>query len=338
LKRKPVAAVLGAAALLVLAACGSSGSEESSDGADGATPTIRVGTIATSGLAILHVMQSKPGDLSLSEGTAYQTKFNAFAGSPDILQGLATGTLDAGAVGAVGLFPALKQGVDLKITGELFEEKAGNLSTTWLVKNDSPIKSAADFKGKTMASNSVGSPVYYIAKSYFADAGLTVDKDYKVVAVPFPNMTQALDSGQVDLAPVIMPQLAEALTSGKYRVLFKDTDVQNPYVQTLMVFRQSFIDEHPDAVKAFMADFGKSADYVNDPKNKTNVVASVSAVTKVPAASLDYFGTKDYYYVPPKGAPQAEAIQANWDWYKENGGVDKDYDVADYLDPSLLPK
>jgi ABC-type nitrate/sulfonate/bicarbonate transport system substrate-binding protein len=335
-KRKHIAAVVGAAGLLLaLAACGDGGSAAADSGG---TPTIRVGTITTSGLATLHLMQSTPDNLALSDGTAYKTQFNGFAGSPDILQGLATGTLDAGAVGATGLFPAIKQGVKLKITGELFEEKSGSLSTTWLTKKDSPVKTAADIKGKTIATNSVGSPVYYIAKSYFGAAGATMDKDYKVVAVPFPNSSQALDSGQVDVAPVIQPQLGAALASGKYNVLFKDTDVQDPYVQTLLVFRQSFIDQHPDAVKAFMADYGKSAAYAADPANKQNVIASVSAVTKAPASSLGYIGTDQYYYIPPKGAPQVDAIQKNWDWYKDQGGVDQSYKVTDFIDNSLLPK
>lgn len=323
-------------ASLTLAACGTASEGGSSDG--GGPVTIRMGTIPTSGMAIIHVMANPPSDLKLEgNNNAYKLEFFSFAGSPEITQGLATGTLDAGVVGVTSIFPALKADVKLRITGEFFEERSGWLSTTWLVKKGSGITSAADMRGKVMGTNSVGSPVYWIGKSYLSDAGLEEGKDYKVVAVPFANMEEAIDSGKVDVGPMVMPFLKRALDSGKFDVLFADTDVQDPYVQSVMAFRQSFIDQHPDAVKAFIADWRTTAQYIRDEANHDKVIEAIAKTMNVPADSLQYVGTRDFYYVPENGRPNVEAIQANWDWFYKVGGVDKQYNIRDYIDEQYLP-
>ena len=329
--------ILVTACALCVAACGGADSESS---ATGSSPVdIRIGNIPTSGLVILHTMLHPPADLKLDGASAYKTTEQSFAGTPDILQGLSTGSLDAGAVGATAMFPALEKGIGLLITGELFELRSGGFDNSYFVKKGSGINGPEDMRGKTMATTQVGSPAYWIGVAYLKRAGLEPKKDYKVATVPNANMLQALDAGHVDMAPMILPFLNQARAeTDKYQELFPYSEVQDPYVQSLLVFNKKFAAAHRDAVKAFLADWSKTAKYVNDPANHENVVKVVSDVTKVPAKSLDYVATKNFYYLPPSGSPDLDAIQKNWDWFRKFGGVDKAYIVRDYVDPGLLPQ
>lgn len=302
-------------------------------------PTVRIGQIPTSGLVIGHVLDQQPEGLELTgRDSAYELEVTQFSGSPDIVQGIAAGTLDGGAVGATAIFPLLRQEVGVTIVGEYFEERSDYLSPSFLTTADSGITSIEDLRGKTVGINSVGSPVYWAAVGHLrAEAGLEPDEDYTVVAVPFPNMLDALDAGEIDIAPIIQPWLAPALESGKYSPLFDDTDVQDPYVQSLMVLRNDFIEEHPDATAAFVADWAASAEFVRDPANHDAVVQAVADATSVPAENLGYVATEEHYYFPEQGMPNIEAIQSNWDWFFDVGGIDEQFDVNDYVNPDLLP-
>jgi NitT/TauT family transport system substrate-binding protein len=334
LKRLPV--VITVLVGLFLTACGQ-GEATPAAGVQSAPIKIRLGSIPTSGLAVMHVISQPPTGLQLPNTGAYDLEVTQFSGSPEIQQGLATKTLDAGAVGAAAIFPALKQGIGLKVTGELMEERKGWLTSAWMVRKDSGISSLADLRGKTVATNSVGSPVYWTGKGHLDDIGLSPNKDYKVVAVPFANMEKALSAGQVDLAPMIMPFAKAARESGKYNVLFEGTDELNPSVQSLLVFSQDFIDQHRDTVKAFMKDWAAAAEFVRDPANHDAVVEAVAKVTNAPPAALQYVATQDFYYIPENGAPNVESIQLLWDWMVQVGGTDKAYKIEDYLDKELLP-
>ena len=299
----------------------------------GDSPTIRIGQIPTSGLVIGHVLDQQPEGLELAgRDVDYSLEVTQFSGSPDIVQGIAAGTLDGGAVGATAIFPLFRQDVGVTIVGEYFEERSGYLSPSFLTRADSGITSIEDLRGRTVGINSVGSPVYWAAVGHLrAEAGLEPDEDYTVVAVPFPNMLDALDSGEIDIAPIIQPWLVPALETGDYAPLFDDTDVQDPYVQSLMVFRNDFIEEHPDATAAFVDDWAAAAEFVREPANHDAVVQAVADATSVPAENLGYVATEEHYYFPEQGAPNIEAIQSNWDWFYEIGGIDEQFDVNDYV-------
>lgn len=335
---------------LVLAACDTGGdqagtgtgegtpTDDAAEPGDEGAVTIRYGSIPTSGLTIGHVLDANPDDLELEgRGSAYELESTYFAGSPDIVQGLAAGTMDAGAVGATAIFPLFRQGVEVRIVGEYFEERSDFLTPSYLARAGSGIESVEDLRGRTVATNSVGSPIYWTAIGHLREHGMEAEEDYTIVAVPFPNMLDALDAGEVDAAPIIMPWLRPALDSGDYDVLFSDTDVQDPYVQSLLVFSKAFLDEHPDAAKAFIADWAASAEFVRDEANHASVVEAVAEITNTPAENLAYVATQDHYFFPERGAPNVEAIQQNWDWFHEVGGIDEPYDVEDYIDPEFRP-
>ena len=74
------------------------------------------------------------------------------------------------------------------------------------------------------------------------------------------------------------------------------------------------------------------------PRNRDKVIEASAAATKIPAAVLDRFLlTKQDYYRPPNGAVNVEALQEEWDFFRERGGIKQDLEVTDHVIDDLLP-
>jgi ABC-type nitrate/sulfonate/bicarbonate transport system substrate-binding protein len=121
------------------------------------------------------------------------------------------------------------------------------------------------------------------------------------------------------------------MATGLFAPLFKLTDVQNPFVQLMQGFSGDFVRKNPVAVRKFMEDFATVANYVNNPANRSAVIATTAAISKMETAVLDKFLlTNDDYYRPAHGAVDVAALQKNWDFFRQEGGITKPLRVSEY--------
>jgi ABC-type nitrate/sulfonate/bicarbonate transport system substrate-binding protein len=324
--------------MVVVGACGDDDDDGNGDGGGGGGEssqpvTIRMG-FTIPNMDALYAMKSMP-ELAPNLGKAYDIEWFQFASTGETVQGLATGTLDGAVIGSLSAANAIEKGSDIVITGEYLEEKPGYATSAWLVKKDSDIKSAADMEGKTLGVPT-GSVLDWLGQAELAEAGV---EDYKTVSVQYPTAADALKEGKVDMAMVVEPWKSLSVNDGWARVVFDTNDVVDPLVGTLQGFSPEFVDENPEAVKAFMEDWSKVFDWTLDPANREEVIKSSSEVTKIPAEDLDsYLLTENDVYRPPGGALDQEALQMNWDFFREAGAMEKDLQVSDYVRPELLPQ
>jgi len=72
------------------------------------------------------------------------------------------------------------------------------------VMPDSPIKSLAELKGKTVAINAPKNILYLLAASVLAEHGLSANSVTFVTNIPFPAMSAALKAGKIDAA--VLPE------------------------------------------------------------------------------------------------------------------------------------
>jgi ABC-type nitrate/sulfonate/bicarbonate transport system substrate-binding protein len=273
-------------------------------------------------------------------GRYYTIVWNQFAGTALGVQGIAAGTLDAATVGSLSMPNGIEQGADIVVTGEFIEERSPFFSTAWMYKKDSGIKTIADLKGKNVATSAIGGSTDYIQDFYIRDkAKLLPGTDYKKIELPFAQQQEALLNGKIDLGLFPQPFYGRAMATGLYAPLFRLTDVQNPFVQLMQGFSGAFVKANPVAVRKFMEDWVTVANYVKDPKNRSAVIATTNAVTKIPVAMLDTFMlTNDDFYRPEHGAVNGPALQKNWDFFHQEGGIKKVLKVNDYLSPVSVTK
>ena len=283
---------------------------------------------------IKYVMMHRP-EVAKHLNTSYEIEWQEFSGTALGVQGLAAGTLDCATVGGLSVANGLDRGADIVLLGEFIEERSGNFSTAWMVRKDSGIASLADLRSKNVATNAVGGSTDYLQDFHIAErAGLKPERDYKKVEVPFGQMQETLLAGRVDMGLFPQPFYGAINATGDVKPMFRLTDVIDPFVQLLNGCRRDFVESHQEAIARFQEDWARVAEWIADPANRDAVVAASSKATKIGADVLDRFLlTDEDYYRPPSGEVNVEALQSEWDFFRERGGIKRDLKVSDHLYP-----
>lgn len=289
---------------------------------------------------VKYVMMAMP-EVAPNLGTWYEIEWNQFAGTALGVQGLAAGTLDCATVGGLSSANGFDQGADFVITGEIISEATPpqDFSTSWMALADSGIESVEDLEGKTVATSAIGGSTDYLQDIYIEEqAGLVPGEDYEKVEVPFSQQIEALLAGRIDVGLYPQPFWGALQAEADTVTLFRVTDVINPFVQLLNGCRRAFIEENPDAMKKFVEDWATVSEWVRDPANREAVIEASAQATQLPREVLEqYLITELDYARPENGALDVEALQNEWDFFKEAGGIESDLQVEDHVIPEYLP-
>jgi ABC-type nitrate/sulfonate/bicarbonate transport system substrate-binding protein len=135
-------------------------------------------------------------------GKTYNIEWTQFQGTAPMTQALAAGALDCATQAPLSLANGVVGG-NLKayIVAQHVYEKPGGFSVYWAVKDDSPIKTIADLKGKTIGISVIGGGTYGPFAMLLKKNGVDPDKDIKLVEVGFAVSEDALRQGRVDARP-----------------------------------------------------------------------------------------------------------------------------------------
>lgn len=161
------------------------------------------------------------------------------------------GTLQIGTSSTIGLVTAHAKGIPLQIvapTSIYLSEKPGELL---LVRKDSPIHTAADLSGKTIASPALGDLISTATFAWIDQNGGDA-KTVHQVELPSAATPAALAAGRIDAAAMNEPRLSEAIQSGNFRALGKPYDAIAPrFLIACFVILADFGNTHVDAVRRF---------------------------------------------------------------------------------------
>src|SRR5262247_4478775 len=119
-------------------------------------PTIRVGWTIPAEESKYWLMRRPEQFPNL--GKSYKIEFTQFQGTAPMVQAMVAGALDCSTQAPLSLANGALQG-DLQayIVSQHVGERPGSFSVYWAVKDDAPIKSSADMKGKSVGTNVFGS-------------------------------------------------------------------------------------------------------------------------------------------------------------------------------------
>jgi sulfonate transport system substrate-binding protein len=299
-------------------------------------PTIRIGWTVPAEEAKWLIM--KRPELFPNVGTKYKAEWFQFQGTPPMSQALLAKALECATQAPISFGKAVSEGeLQAYILGSLAQERKGSFAVLWAVKEDSPIKVAADLKGKTVATSVFGGGIHYVMMIWLERHGIDPQKDITQREVAFPLVEDALRSGRVDTGPFAQPFWARAAEKGGLRPLFSLSDVQSPLTETFEACRKEFVDSNPEAVRAYMADFKTATQYALAHPDEARKVTS--EVTKIDLPTLDkYLMTERDFYRDPVGTPDFASIQKTWDLFYEKKYLAKRLDVTAYQRPDLTPK
>jgi sulfonate transport system substrate-binding protein len=144
----------------------------------------------------------------------YEIQWTEFPAAAPLAEALNADAVDLGPIGDAPLIFALAAGAPVKAIGVNRSDPYG---TAVLVRPDSPLKTAADLKGKTIATNR-GSIGHYIALKALASANLKPDAATFRFLAP-SDAKLAMTQGAVDAWATWEPYTAMAETAGHARVL-----------------------------------------------------------------------------------------------------------------------
>lgn len=286
----------------------------------------------------LWLMSARP-DLAPNLGKRYELKQILFQANPERFQAYLAGEIDAGTAPGLAVIFARAQGLDMKIVASVCLEAAGKqwFSTTYMVKDDGPIKTTKDLKGGTIAIVGIKTATDLWARAGLINAGLIPDRDTKVVPMVFPAIGDAVRSGKVSAGTFVEPFYSAEVAKGGLRKLFTATEAVGYDHELLDIwFGEKFLKAHPEAVRAFLADY--------------------VAVTKYYVANTEQ-AKRDLHKVGFVRTP-LDIYLKNADWKRDPGGrvdvdslkklslfmldklqwIDKPVSVDSMVDQSYLPR
>ncbi|PRD64911.1 ABC transporter substrate-binding protein [Malikia granosa] len=144
----------------------------------------------------------------------YDIKWSEFPAAAPLAEALNADAVDFGIIGDAPLLFTLAAGSRVKAFAASRSDAYG---TAILVQPDSPLKSAADLKGKRVATNR-GSIGHYVTLKALDAVGLSAD-DIQLRFIPPAEAKLALTQGSVDAWATWDPYTALAETSKHARVL-----------------------------------------------------------------------------------------------------------------------
>jgi sulfonate transport system substrate-binding protein len=199
--------------------------------------------------APLLVLQKAQGSLEKKlTALGFGVKWVEFPAGPQLLEGLNVGAVDFGYVGETPPIFAQAAGAQFYYIGN---DPAAPRAESLVVRQDSPIKSVAELKGKKIALNK-GSNVHYLLVRLLEKNGLKLSDVQPVYLAP-ADARAAFESKNVDAWAIWDPFTAAAEKQAQARVLADGTGgVANNF--QFYLGARSFVEKNPQVIHAVFED------------------------------------------------------------------------------------
>ncbi len=261
-------ATLALATVLLVAGCSNTpaGSPNTTPGTPDA---VTVGVIAILDVAPIYLGKQKDFftkrniNLTLTQAT----------GGAAIVPAVVSGQYQFGFSNMVSLLLASGNGLPLKVVcnGNNSTGVDGSDFAALMVKADSPIKTAADLAGKTVAANTLKNIVDTSVRASVRKAGGD-PKAVKFVELPFPQQPAALQSGQVDAIFVVEPFQQAVLAQGGRKIASSYVDAAPNLVVATYFTSQQLMSSKPDLVKRFTEAMNESLAYADSHPDEVRAI------------------------------------------------------------------
>ena len=270
---------------------------------------------AMSSIDIVPIVIAKEKGYFEEEGL--ELDFQLFTAAKDRDAALQAGELDGVIADEIAISIYQNSGIDMKITG------ATNGAWTLVVGKDSGIENLEDLKGKKMAI-SENTMIDYLSDYIAEENGINSSEIEKIAIPAMPARLEALRNKQVDAAILPAPFNDTAVADGgKGLATIDNADI----MISAIGFLQDQIDNNEEAIKAFFTGYNKAVEYMKN----TDLKEYEDIVIKTVGYSED---TKGNIILPELNVnylPDAEKVQAVFNWSKDNGIISKDLKAEDII-------
>src|SRR5213082_927752 len=211
-------------------------------------------------------------------GPNVEIQWFTYNAGPSAMEAMFAGSLD---LTYVGQGPALN--AHFKSNGEEIRVIAGaaNAGAALVVKSDSPIKTAADFRGKKIATPQLGNTQDISCRAWLKAQGFKVTQtggDVIVLPTNNPDQLVLLQNNGVDAVWTVEPWVTRLEREAKARVFLEDKDV----ITTWLVSSTKFLSSQRDLAKKAVAANAELTDWIqkNPDEAQKLLIDELAAETK----------------------------------------------------------
>jgi NitT/TauT family transport system substrate-binding protein len=182
--------------------------------------------------------------------------------------------LEVGQASTFGIIIAISKGFPFTVIGNLSDVDAANPNIALIVSADSPIRTAKDLEGKTIASTTLQDSNTIATLLWLQQRGVDTST-LKAVEVPAAASLAALEQNRITAATIYEPFYSAFQSTGKIRVLgFPYEAIGKHFSSSLIVADPKWVAAKRDTLNRFLQATDESATYVAAHESETSVVSA----------------------------------------------------------------
>ena len=253
--------------------------------------------------------QAEEGTYDTTEGTFFHYELT-LGSDPftDIVPKLNNGELDIAAV------PTNLAATLYNKAGSIRLLALNTLGVLHILENGDTVHSMADLGGKTIYSINQGTNTEYVLNYLLEESGLTPGEDVTIEWKTSEEVTALMASGGIDLCMLPVPDAIDL------NDVWQEVGAAGTFTMGCVVARSDFVEEHPEAVDAFLTEYAASIAYVNEHPEEA-------------AALIEQYGIVPKAAVAKAAIPQANMVCLTGDELK---GISDYYEVLYAADPTSI--
>lgn len=310
--KKLLAALMSVALLGTMAGCAKTKKEETKDQGK-EMKKLSFGAMSSIDIVPIVIANEK----GYFEDEGLELDFQLFTAAKDRDAALQAGELDGLIADEIAISIYQNSGIDMKITG------ATNGAWTLVVGKDSGIEKLEDLKNKKMAI-SQNTMIDYLSDYIAEKNGVNLSEIEKIAIPAMPARLEALRNKQVDAAILPAPFNDTAVADGGKGL----AEIDNSDIMISAIgFLQAEIDNNEEAIKAFFTGYNKAVEYMKN----TDIKEYEDTIIKTVGYSEDMKGNLKLPKLKLNYLPDAEKVQAVFDWSKNKGIISTDLKTEDII-------
>lgn len=198
-----------------------------------------------------------------------------------------------------------------------------------MVKADSPIRTAADANGKTVAVSALND-LYAITTKAWVDKNGGDSSTLKLLEFPVTAVTEAVETGRIDIGGSTAPELDDALATGKVRLYARMMDaIALKSMYTVWFSTIEYANANPKIVRAFAEALRDAATYTNTHHQQT-----VDLLSKYTGATTETIARMRR--VPVATTVDPKLIQPTIDVSAKYKVIPAGFDAREMITPTVL--
>jgi NitT/TauT family transport system substrate-binding protein len=304
--------------------------------APGASVTVQVGYLNSASDAGILIALAK----GYFQAQGLDVQLQRFDTGAAMTPPLSTGQLDVGAGSpSAGLYNAAARNITVKIVADKGSDRPGfGYQGIALRKGlQDRVKDYADLKGLKIGMTGTGGISPEIVLDVALKKGGLTMKDVETVAIPYPDLNTALNTGAIDAAVHFEPLFTVGINQG-FAVSWKRADEIYPNHQSATIlYGSSFVENKPDVARRWMLAYVQGVRYYNDAflkgQNRDEVIGILAQAT---GASAQVLSASVPVGLNPDGYVNAQGLADDVQTLRELGYIDQPFDVSTIVDNSYV--